>query len=174
MMIAASSLLPHPSSLPAIIAAVQASAVLGPTLKLDRANAISNAFVCAPPTFLPLQDIPQQELQIIKNAFCDAYGITKLPIAGNTLPLLLQQPMVLLHATADGKSLVPLTTSMIRNGVILVLVPLHRLGSDQVDKQLFSIMVLKPIISMSTRKSMHKSEKTVCRHICRTSPTTRP
>jgi superfamily II DNA helicase RecQ len=65
--------------------------------------------------------------------------------------------MVLLHATADGKSLVPLTTSMIQNGVILVLVPLHQLGSDQVDKQLFSIMVLKPIISMSTRKSMHKS-----------------
>jgi hypothetical protein len=71
------SLLPHPPSPPAIIAAVQAAAVLGPTSKLDRANAISNAFVCAPPTFLPLQDIRQQELQIIKYAFCDAYGITK-------------------------------------------------------------------------------------------------
>jgi superfamily II DNA helicase RecQ len=42
--------------------------------------------------------------------------------------------MVLLRATADGKSLVPLTTSIIRTGVTLVLVPLHGLGSDQVDK----------------------------------------
>jgi superfamily II DNA helicase RecQ len=39
--------------------------------------------------------------------------------------------MVLLRAAAGGKSLVPLTTLIIRTGVTLVLVPLHRLGSDQ-------------------------------------------
>ena len=42
--------------------------------------------------------------------------------------------MVLIRRTADGKLLVPLTVSALRGGVTLILVPLHGLGSDQVDK----------------------------------------
>jgi hypothetical protein len=36
--------------------------------------------------------------------------------------------------TADGKSLVPLRTEVLRQKVTLIMVPLHGLGSDQVDK----------------------------------------
>ena len=42
--------------------------------------------------------------------------------------------LVLISRTEDGKSLVPLTMSLLRGGVTLVLVPLYSLGSDQVDK----------------------------------------
>jgi hypothetical protein len=52
--------LPPPTSPSAIVARVPAAA--------DGAEDVSNAFVRAPPTFLPLKDIPPQELQIIKDA----------------------------------------------------------------------------------------------------------
>jgi hypothetical protein len=60
------SLLPPPTSPSAIVPAVPAAA-----------KDVSNAFVRAPPTFLPLKDIPLQELQIIKDALRDVYGITE-------------------------------------------------------------------------------------------------
>ena len=42
--------------------------------------------------------------------------------------------LVLISRTEDGKSLVPLTVSVLRGGVTLVLVSLYSLRSDQVDK----------------------------------------
>ena len=42
--------------------------------------------------------------------------------------------LYLIIRTADGKSLVPLTTAILRRGITIVLVPLVGLGSDQVDK----------------------------------------
>ena len=112
--------------------------MVGQTSQLDSTKVVSNAFIGAPPTFLPLQDIPPQELQIIKDALRDVYGITEprdFQLQAIHYLCFYDDPaMVLLRATADGKSLVPLTTSIIRTGVTLVLVPLHGLGSDQVDK----------------------------------------
>jgi bloom syndrome protein len=40
----------------------------------------------------------------------------------------------MIRRTADGKSLVPLCTAVLRRKVTLIMVPLHGLGSDQVDK----------------------------------------
>ena len=42
--------------------------------------------------------------------------------------------LVLVRRTADGKSLVPLTVGLLRTGIAIILVPLHGLGSDQVEK----------------------------------------
>jgi hypothetical protein len=69
------SLLPPPTSPSAIVARVPAAA--DAAAQLDGAKDVSNAFVRAPPTFLPLKDIPPQELQIIKDALRDVYGIAE-------------------------------------------------------------------------------------------------
>jgi hypothetical protein len=130
------SLLPPPTSPSAFVSRVPAAA--DAAAQSDGAKDVSNAFVHAPPTFLPLKDIPPQELQIIKDALRDVYGIAEprdFQLQAIHYLCFYDNPaMVLLRATADGKSLVPLTTSIIRTGVTLVLVPLHGLGSDQVDK----------------------------------------
>jgi hypothetical protein len=60
------SLLPPPTSPSAIVQAVPAAAAA----QLDGAKDVSNAFVRAPPTFLPLKDI-------IKDALRYVYGITE-------------------------------------------------------------------------------------------------
>jgi hypothetical protein len=73
---------------------------------LDGAKDVSNAFVRAPPTFLPLKDIPPQELQIIKDALCYVYGITeprdfRLQAIHHDLCFYDHPTMVLLRATAN-------------------------------------------------------------------------
>ena len=40
----------------------------------------------------------------------------------------------MVRATADGKSLVPQTAALLRKGVAIIMVPLHGLGSNQVEK----------------------------------------
>jgi len=42
--------------------------------------------------------------------------------------------IVIVRATAEGKSLVPQATAVLRKGVAIIVVPLHGLGSDQVEK----------------------------------------
>ena len=42
--------------------------------------------------------------------------------------------LIIVRATAEGKSLVPQATALLRKGVAIILVPLHGLGSDQVEK----------------------------------------
>eukprot|EP00956_Cyclotella_meneghiniana_P017130 scaffold27608_cov73-Cyclotella_meneghiniana.AAC.4 len=87
---------------------------------------------------VPLEDIPNQHVTIIKEAVKDVYGFDNpRPFqieAINHLAINDDSSLVLIRRTADGKSLVPLTVSVLRGGVVLVLVPLHGLGSDQVDK----------------------------------------
>ena len=80
----------------------------------------------------------QQHVEIIKDAIKDVYGFADpRPFqieAINHLAFGDNSSLVLVRRTADGKSLVPLTVSILRGGITLVLVPLHGLGSDQVDK----------------------------------------
>eukprot|EP00956_Cyclotella_meneghiniana_P004344 scaffold5306_cov67-Cyclotella_meneghiniana.AAC.16 len=87
---------------------------------------------------VPLDDIPNRHVTIIKKAIKDVYGFdSPRPFqieAINHLAFNDDSSLVLIRRTADGKSLVPLTVSAMRGGVTLVLVPLHGLGSDQVDK----------------------------------------
>ena len=87
---------------------------------------------------LPLEEIPSQHVEIIKDAIQDVYGFSDpRPFqieAINHLAFDVDSSLVLVRRTADGKSLVPLTVSVLRRGITLVLVPLHGLGSDQVDK----------------------------------------
>eukprot|EP00956_Cyclotella_meneghiniana_P040737 scaffold203534_cov92-Cyclotella_meneghiniana.AAC.1 len=87
---------------------------------------------------VPLDDIPKRHVSIIKEAIKDVYGFDNpRPFqieAINHLAFNDDSSLVLIRRTADGKSLVPLTVSVLRGGVTLVLVPLHGLGSDQVDK----------------------------------------
>ena len=42
--------------------------------------------------------------------------------------------LVLVRNTADGKLLVPLTVALLRTGISIIIVPLHGLGSKQVEK----------------------------------------
>eukprot|EP00956_Cyclotella_meneghiniana_P015563 scaffold23905_cov26-Cyclotella_meneghiniana.AAC.2 len=87
---------------------------------------------------VPSDDIPNRHVTIIKDAIKDVYGFDNPgPFqikAINHLAFNDDSSLVLIRRTADGKSLVPLTVSVLRGGVTLVLVPLHGLGSDQVDK----------------------------------------
>jgi hypothetical protein len=126
-----SLLLPSPPPPPPsnVVAAIQAAAAvvgLGPT------------FVSAPDELTPLEDIPSDEVEIINQVISDFYGINEprdfQVQAIHYLAFHDNPSLVLLCRTADGKSLVPLTTSILRCGITLVLVPLHGLGSDQVDK----------------------------------------
>jgi hypothetical protein len=103
------SLLPPPPSPPAVLAAVKsAAAVVGPT------------FVPAPNELTPLEDIPPQEIDIIKRAISEFYHIDEprdFQIQAIHYLAFHDNPsLVLLRRTADGKSLVPLTTSILRCG----------------------------------------------------------
>ena len=87
---------------------------------------------------VPSDDIPNRHVTIIKDTIKDVYGFDNPgPFqieAINHLAFNDDSSVVLIRRTADGKSLVPLTVSVLRGGVTLVLVPLHGLGSNQVDK----------------------------------------
>jgi hypothetical protein len=103
------SLILPPPSPSAFVAAVQAAAAVVEHLSQPHNAKVSNTIIRAPPTFLPLQDIPHQELQIKKDTLRDVYGITEprdfqLQVI-HYLCFYNDQAMVLLRATADGKSL---------------------------------------------------------------------
>ena len=90
-------------------------------------------------SLVSLSDIPQRQLKCITDAIGTLYPHIENPRqfqleAVNHLAFADDACLVLIRRTADGKSLVPLVTSVIKGGVSLVLVPLHGLGSDQVDK----------------------------------------
>eukprot|EP00956_Cyclotella_meneghiniana_P031331 scaffold81936_cov56-Cyclotella_meneghiniana.AAC.2 len=87
---------------------------------------------------VPLQCLPPVRVNIIKRAIREVYGFDnprQFQIeAINHLAFTDDSSLVLIRRTADGKSLVPLTVTILRGGITLILVPLHGLGSDQVDK----------------------------------------
>ena len=92
----------------------------------------------APECLTPINNIPERIVTNMRDAILDVYGITEPRDfqleAIHHLAYHDDGSLVLIRRTADGKSLVPLTTSILRGGVTLVLVPLHGLGSDQVEK----------------------------------------
>ena len=86
---------------------------------------------------MPLLEIDPDHVELIKEAIKDVYGFDQprpFQIEAVHHLALEESSLVLIRRTADGKSLVPLTVSLLRGGVTLTLVPLHGLGSDQVDK----------------------------------------
>ena len=92
----------------------------------------------APPVLLAIDAIPTAQKEIIQRAIKDLYVIdTPRPFqieAINHLAFSDDASLIVIRRTADGKSLIPLATSALRGGISLIMVPLHGLGSDQVDK----------------------------------------
>ena len=89
--------------------------------------------------FEELASIPEAHKRIISGAIKELYPFIddtrQFQLEGtNHLSFNDDASLVMIRRTADGKSLVPLTTSYIRKGVTICLVPLHGLGSDQVEK----------------------------------------
>ena len=91
-----------------------------------------------PPPVTTVENIPERRKNAIIGAIQQVFGIDcprdfQLEAinhcAGNNDTFL-----NVIRRTADGKSLIPLTVSLIRNGISIVLVPLHGLGSNQVKK----------------------------------------
>ena len=74
---------------------------------------------------VPMCDIPQENVDIIKEAIADVYGFEDpRPFqieAINHLAFQDDSSLVLIRRTADGKSLVPLTVSCMRGGLLLFL-----------------------------------------------------
>ena len=90
------------------------------------------------PPLLPFDNIDRHRKTIISKAIADVYNIhtpRNFQIeAINHLAANDNAFLVLIRRTSDGKSIVPLTVALLRNGVAIILVPLHGLGSDQVEK----------------------------------------
>ena len=90
--------------------------------------------------YLPLIKslIPPRQKDVINRAIIDLYSIdTPRPFqikAINHLAFSDNASLIVIRRTTDGKSLIPLATSVLRGGIALILVPLHGLGSDQVEK----------------------------------------
>ena len=102
-------------------------------------NATSPLLYARAEALVALSDIPPRQLKCMKDAIRTLYPHIENPRkfqleAINHLTFSDDASLILIRRTADGKSLVPLVTSVIKGGVSLVLVPLHGLGSDQVDK----------------------------------------
>jgi hypothetical protein len=101
------SLRPPPPSPPAVLAAVKSAAAV-----------VGSTFVPAPNELTPLEHIPPQEIDIIKRAISDFHRIDEprdFQIQAIHYLAFHDNPsLVLLRRTADGKSLVPLTTSILR------------------------------------------------------------
>ena len=102
-----------------------------------------NATADTSPKFIgvtPLADVPQNclKIKILKDSIREVYGFIDIrPFQIESINHLAfddDSSLVLIRRTANGKSLVPLTVTIIRGGVILILVPLHGLGSNQVNK----------------------------------------
>ena len=88
-------------------------------------------------SIITLDEIDPDHVQIIKDAIKEVYGFVNprpFQIEAVHHVAFVESSLVLIRRTADSKSLVPLTVSILRGRVTLILVPLHGLGSDQVDK----------------------------------------
>ena len=96
------------------------------------------SYAPAPPQLLTIDHIPIRQKAIIQQAIHDLYSINSprdFQIeAINHLAFSDDASLIVIRRTADGKSLIPLATSVLRGGIALILVPLHGLGSDQVEK----------------------------------------
>jgi len=104
--------------------------------------ATSPTVLRSPPPLVHLNQIPANQLRIIKGTLSEMFNIStprdfQLEAINHTC---FEDDTVLIvyRRTADGKSLVPLGTAAIRRGIVIVLVPLIGLGSDQVEKAQFT------------------------------------
>ena len=91
-----------------------------------------------PPLLVPLNQMPCNHIGIITDTISEVYnietpiyfqyvGINYLFFNGDTY-------LFINRGLADGKSLIPQTTSLLRRGVAAMLEPLIGLGSDRVEK----------------------------------------
>ena len=92
----------------------------------------------AAPDIVPFDDIPQQWIQMIKDAIHTLSGITtpheyQIETIYHAITEI-DTTMYLIQKTSAGKSLVPQTIAFIRGGISVILVPLIGLGCHQVDK----------------------------------------
>jgi hypothetical protein len=89
------------------------------------------------PQFLPKLQIPQPNIDIITACTRSIHPTINMRDfqveAINHLAFEDDSELILIRRTADGKSLVPHVTSALRRGISIILVPLHGLGSDQVE-----------------------------------------
>jgi hypothetical protein len=81
-------------------------------------SAINDSIVRAPPDLVPVNQLPLNRVKIIKDAMPQVFGIHK-PCdfqieAVHYLTFHDNPSLVLLRHTVDGKSLIPLTTSIVR------------------------------------------------------------
>ena len=91
-----------------------------------------------PPPLVQYNDISDKRKSIIQQASSDVFSIESprdfQTTAIHYLSFHNDGYLSMRHRTADGKSLVPLATAVLRRKVSMILVPLHGLGSDQVEK----------------------------------------
>jgi hypothetical protein len=90
------------------------------------------------PSITPFEEISPRRKSIINRACSDVLSIDHTRdfqvTAAHYLSFNNHAYLSMIRRTADGKSLVPLCTAVLRRKVTLIMVPLHGLGSDQVDK----------------------------------------
>ena len=91
-----------------------------------------------PPRLVHLEDIPQQRRRLISDSILETFNIsTPRPFqfeAINHCTFNDDTFLSICRGTADGKSLVPKTLTILRRGIALIMVPLVGLGTDQVEK----------------------------------------
>ena len=90
-----------------------------------------------PPPLVLLEDVPERQAAVVRGAVNEVTGYEPRDyqvVAVNHTAFEDDTYLVINRRTADGKSLIPFTTKLLRPGVGVVLVPLIGLGSDQVEK----------------------------------------
>jgi len=94
--------------------------------------------MCIAPELVTFANIDEHHISIISIAISSVYGITThrdFQIeAINCCASNNNAFIVIIRRTSDGKSLFLLPVALLRNGVMIILVPLHGLGSDQMEK----------------------------------------
>ena len=101
-------------------------------------GAIVNDAQSTSPPLVPLEEIPQAWTDIIQSASSEIFNIAEPRdfqyVGINHCVTHNDTILVVDHRTADGKSLIPMVSSILRGGVALYMVPLIGLGSVQVEK----------------------------------------
>ena len=92
----------------------------------------------SPPPLVRVDDIPHQRRRLISDAILQTFNIsTPRPFQLEAIHHCTFNDdtcISICRGTADGKSLVPKTLTILRRGIALILVPLVGLGTDQVEK----------------------------------------
>ena len=92
----------------------------------------------SPPPLVRLEDIPQQRQRLLRASILETFNIsTPRPFqleAINHCTFNDDTFISICRGTADGKSLVPQTLTILRRGIAIIMVPLVGLGTDQVEK----------------------------------------